>query len=212
MYLTKMKQLLLITITVLSAAFTTQAQFQKGRLLTGGDAGFSFQKEKLKSTNSSGTTSLTITEGNLYTAGFSPRVGYFFTDHIVAGLEFNIESSWFNPQDESQGISFSNTSAVVGPFVRYYTDFGLFGLAKIGFGQSTNVIESNGFITDQRDETNITLWSLGGGYAFRLNDHVALEPTLAYTNIRTKDNEDADVEVKNIGSGLAFSIGLSIFL
>jgi hypothetical protein len=83
----------------------------------------------------------------------NPTLGYFFADNLVLGAS----------------VSYSSVSKLnafsVGPFARYYTNFGLFAHTGLNFRHQKNV-----------ENENDLDFLIGLGYAAFLNDNVALEP------------------------------------
>lgn len=83
-----------------------------------------------------------------------PTLAYFFANNAAAGLS----------------VSYSTLSAFsafkYGPFIRYYTNFGLFGHGGLNY------------ISRKAAKDNFDL-ALGLGYAAFLGDQVSLEPVLS---------------------------------
>jgi hypothetical protein len=95
-------------VFVLALAFaglTTAANAQKGSLLVGGNIDFNSQSQPQQGTSN-------VKDNTL---GFSPTVGYQFTNHFTAGLTADISS-----EKVSQGGAHQvNNSWDLGPFIRY---------------------------------------------------------------------------------------------
>lgn len=99
-----------------------------------------------------GSLEFTSLKGNeVFTV--NPTLGYFLADNAALGVSLTYSSiSKFD-------------QFYIGPFARYYTNFGLFGHGGIQFTH----------IKDAEKENNFD-FLLGLGYAAFLNDNVALEP------------------------------------
>lgn len=83
----------------------------------------------------------------------NPMVGYSFVDQTMLGLSLSYSS-----------ISKLNAFSI-GPFARYYLNFGLFAHAGLNFEH-----------LEQAENKNDLDFIIGLGYAAFLNDNVALEP------------------------------------
>ncbi|GAA4513639.1 outer membrane beta-barrel protein [Sphingobacterium thermophilum] len=97
--------LTLTAIAGLTAASYAQEGFGKGNVLVEGNLGLS-------------TTDNKTTEVKETTFKFTPKVGYFFTDKLAAGVNFNVASS----TNDKYGIDTKNKSNTFGAgiFGRYY--------------------------------------------------------------------------------------------
>lgn len=83
----------------------------------------------------------------------NPMLGYSFVDQTILGVSLSYSS-----------ISKLNAFSI-GPFARYYLNFGLFAHAGLNFEH-----------LEQAENKNDLDLILGLGYAAFLNDNVALEP------------------------------------
>lgn len=179
-----MKRSLLLVLVLASAFHTADAQFNRGRFLAGGSLGFSSQK-----TNDISNRSFS----------FQPNVGFFVVDNLAIGADLSISVFSF---EDGQTQSFSKTQSFsFDPFVRYYLKPGIFGEGSVGFGKGK--IESDQI--GSSGDYSLFNWSLGVGYAWFLNDHVALEPVIRYENSKFEGRDFST-------SGLALQIGLQVYL
>jgi hypothetical protein len=192
-------------ITVIALALICSgayAQFNQGRYLVGGSIGFSTSTTKLKNDNATNTlahsTSFSVT----------PDVGYFVIDNLAvgAGLGLTVDASKGDGNDNSKH---TETAFTLSPFVRYYLDQGIFFQGQVGFGSQSNKDKGNGSNTTTTTKLGVFNWALAAGYAYFLNDYVAIEPTVGYGSNSLK-NKDADV--KQISNGLFINIGFQIYL
>ena len=157
---------------------------QKGNFTAGGEINYSYTKSEISKQN------------NL---GFSPNFGYFVAKGLNIGIQADLSfySNKYDPdypyfQGENKGTSF-----LLSPYIRYYTNSGFFGHLQGGLGNSKN---SNNF---GESNTSVSLWSAGLGYAYFLNQNIAIEPLLFYRTTYY----DGGGEVNQI----ALSIGLKAF-
>jgi hypothetical protein len=193
-----MKKLLFISLTVLtfSSAF---AQFEKGRILAGGSVSFAATTNKTKTDNATTTNSKTTS------FDFGPRAGYFFIDHLAAGLSLDLSTS--STKQEGSGDKDASTTFLISPFIRYYLEPGIFFQGQYGIGPETDKNKDrSGTVTTKYTASS---WSLGAGYAYFLNSNVAVEPFIGY-GARSRKLKDSDV--KGVNSGLFINIGFQIYL
>lgn len=194
-----MKKTFVLAVFAL-AATGAFAQFNQGRILAGGAVSFNTGSSKSKTPNSTNTL------GNATTFFISPDGGYFIMDNLAVGAALTLGVS--NSKGEgTNAMTVTSTTASIVPFVRYYLDQGLFFQAQAG-GGSRKVKTKQGNQTNDSKE-GIFNWGLGVGYAYFLNDFVAIEPLVAYT-MNTDNDKDADL--KFISSGLSLSIALQVYL
>jgi hypothetical protein len=180
--------------------FYAEAQIERGKILASGSLGFSAQNYKEVY---DGTTEGETKRTNLW---FSPKGGYFITDAIVVGAGISISSATTKFDDDDK---YKSTSISFVPFARYYLPQGLFGHLEFGPGNSKDK-----WLYDDGDEeeykyTSFT-WSVGAGYAYFLNDHVAVEPMVSYQATTYSFQEDTDLKDKY--GTITFQISFSIFL
>ena len=85
---------------------------------------------------------------------FEPQIGYFFSNKLGAGVNFNIDV-----EDETQ-LEF-------GPFLRYYVVKNLFSQVGLLYSKTG-------------EEEAYTEYNLGLGYSIFVNPNVAFEPVAVY--------------------------------
>ena len=196
-----MKKVSLFCLSMLAFA-SAFGQFNQGRMMVGGSGTFSVTTDKDKVGNTS------VVNGTSVSIGLTPQFGYFIMDNLAVGGQLQISASSFNRREgDSESSSFTST---IGPFARYYFGPGIITEAGFGFGtRSFKFTSGNGTTT----ETDYVLSSLhlGLGYAFFLNDNVAVEPMLVY---RTNSARvvDSDPKAKNIDGGVYLQVGFQIYL
>jgi outer membrane protein len=193
----KKNVLAIFTLLAFSGAF---AQFNKGRSFIGGSVSFSSYTDK---SNTGGTTS---TPGTTTDFSISPSVGYFVANRLAVGGGISWASSHFSPDT---GSSSTGSAFLFSPLVRYYFGPGFFGQGTFGVGSSKGdyKLSSSSTITVKG---SVTAWSLGIGYAIFLNDHVALEPLVAYQSTAIK--YDGTGDPKDTSTGLAINFGIRAYL
>lgn len=186
-----------LSLTVLIAAFGSQAQndgYAKGnRFLSGG---FSLSSYNDKDTDEKASS-----------FSISPRVGYFVSDHVAAGIGIGFGSQ--TAQVGSTDTKETNTLKL-GAFARYYTNpaerFSVF--AHLGFDYMTE----DDKITEVKENGMDAFISPGISYFVRNN--LAIEATfgrLGYSATR-KDIEgvkgsnvlDLDINLTSLSFGMAW--------
>lgn len=178
------------------------AQFNQGRILAGGAIGFSATTTKAKSNSATNTlyhnTSFTV----------MPNVGYFVIDKLAvgAGLGLGVHSQ---KGDGNSNYKSTNTSFALTPFARYYLDPGIFFQAQVGFGSESDKTKLDGSNTTTTTKYGVFDWAVAAGYAYFLNDNVAIEPMIGF---KSHSLNDKDADVKAIESGLFINIGFQVYL
>jgi hypothetical protein len=197
---------LLLSLALLFTAPAAVAQFNKGRWLADGSMSTTSRKnEYYDGTNKSPSSS--------YSVSFAPSVGYFFVDRLAGGLVLSVGTTKANDEtfDPLAGqlvdVTRTSNSVSVGPFIRYYLPMAIFFHGSASFGSLS--AKSDAAFENQDQKATLFNWSLGVGYAWFLNDYVAVEPSVGYLN--------SNVEYKESESGwkssaLALSVGLAIYL
>lgn len=174
------------------------AQFNQGRLLAGGSLSMSASTNK----TDDGTTVTTNSKSTSFS--LSPSVGYFFIDNLAAGASIGLSSG--RSKGESYNFESSSSAATFGPFVRYYLPVAVFFQASTRFGSRTSKqIEP----IESENKYSSFDWGLAAGYAYFLNDFVALEPMIGYQRNSDK-NKDSDI--RSINGSFYLSAALTVYL
>lgn len=186
---------LVLTSFVVFSFLSSFGQFNKGRMLIGGTSTFSFKTDKTSFGNTTTTT------GKTTNLSLEPTVGYFFADNFAAGFGVTLGQSSY--KSETIDYKFSVLMLLVAPFVRYYLKPGIFFEGMYGIGPAKTSVSGA-----SEDSYTMSSGLLGVGYAWFLNDHVAVEPTINYStlvlNIRGSKYIDSDI---NFGLGLQVYLG-----
>jgi hypothetical protein len=195
-----MKKIILSAL-VCFALSTSYAQFEQGRMMVGGSLQLSTNTDKNKTGNT------TVTNGKSTSFALSPQFGYFVVDNLAVGAELSLGLSKFKDED---GDSESTSSSVsIGPFVRYYFEPGLFVQGAFGIGSAGTSSTFNNTRTETK--YGLTEYSLAAGYAYFLNDNIAIEPMVGFAS-NAYSRRDSDPKEKNIDSGLFLRVGFQIYL
>lgn len=189
-----MKKIFGIFSIAMCISTLSYSQFTKGKILAGGSFSVDLNTNKYRD---GGTTTK---GGNSNSFILYPQIGYFFMDNLAAGAGLSLGTS----SSKSGNTKFTYTTTYLSPFARYY--FGnIYGQATLELGSSKVKTDVSGTTTTTK--TNGSGWSLAAGYAYLLNDHVAIEPQIGYG----VNYSDADPGT-DIRGGLFLKAGLQVYL
>jgi len=189
-----MKKVIGILFITMCISTVGYSQFTKGKIMIGGSFSANFDANKYKN---GGTTTKESTTNSF---GLYPQVGYFFMDNLAAGAGLSLGSS----TTKSGSNKFIYTTTYLSPFARYY--FGnIYGQLAFDLGSSKAKTETNNTTTTTK--TNGSGWSLAAGYAYLLNDHVAIEPQLGYGLNYTQADPGKDIQ-----GGLFIKVGIQVYI
>jgi len=192
-----MKKITILTI-ILFTSLVAFAQFEKGRALIGGSLAFSTETQKSKGNGS------TVTLGKETSFSFDPQAGYFIIDNLAVGAGLGITmTKWKDEFDNDEDESY--TSFEFQPVVRYYLPVGVFFQGQVGVGTAKWKYEDGS--PDEKYGTSS--FSLAVGYAHFLNEHVAVEPVVAY---RSRGQKDKDTDYKYVYGGFFFGLGIQVYI
>lgn len=205
MCIQNMKSALLGIAITLFSFNAAHAQIEKGTTSLGGNASFSVSR--FSSLNSSKSTSIGV--------GISPSYGLFVTDKIM--VKGRLTSALGSIRSDVQNNNYNkikNQLANIEAEVRYYfnpkSNWKFFGGGALGWTQGK--YQYNQFLNNQlTSQANIDIskpsYALFGGVNKFLNDEIALEGTLSYSN-----TIDA-IPLRGLGfNGTIHSVGLNIGL
>ena len=171
------------------------AKIKDGSIMVGGNLGASYQKFTRNNLHTNMKE-----KGDLITVRFATKTGYFFLPDFCVGLNAAVEHTSINVDSTRYG---SKTTLVqAGPFVRYYLDNGIFGELNVNAG--VNTVKGG-------DKTDIKSGAIGIGYAYFLNDRVAIEPLLSFNYVQGRtDNQDKNTKDSQFGPVL--NLGIQAYL
>lgn len=180
--------------------FSSQAQTEKGKFLTGGNVSYSTSKSDAEGAKSSHSFSIV------------PNVGYFVDDNIAVGTGIGYESSKSNVASQVG----KQEAFVISPFGRYYVpvaeNFKFFGQVSVpmAFG-STKATDADLEVGDKTGSSTAIGVALSPGFAYFPSSRIGLEFSLNGVSYNNYSVEDSDGnELKGYGSE-DFSIGTNFF-
>jgi len=174
----------LVLVFVAITYHASLAQFNKGRILLGGDITFSSTTSK---TTQTGFPSNSANENRLQ---LTPKIGYLIIDNLAVGVDVSLITS--------SGGSSTISTFLAGPFARYYIkNLFIEGEYSLGSGKTVG------------SKTSLNEWLVGIGYAAFLNDYVAVEPIIEYTN---NSIDYKDLNHKSTIAGFVVGVGFQIYL
>ena len=130
---------------------------------------------------SAGFQSIKVKDADESTTFFnlSPNLGYFIADDLAIGLALNLSSI-------SPAGGESSTDFGLGPFIRFYFADAIFAQAGVNLGLGDN---------------EFTEFQVGVGYSWFVDNSVAIEPVLFYTN-HGEDGDFFDYSVFGLSIGI----------
>lgn len=179
-------------------------QTGKGKILigTGSNLGFTSTSSRWKSDSGSGDN------GSSSSFGLSPKIGYFITDQVALGAEFQFLYSASKNSSKSHSVIYG-----LGPFARYYygnEKLKPFLGAGLGFGgdsykstSGNNTIKAN---------YSIFNFNLEGGLAYFLNDKVSADLGISYNFIKEKDQLNNPTNYRTSSGTLTIGAGFHFFI
>ena len=213
-----MKLFMMMTALIIGLATTAQAQVGKG-LFAGGSLGFTMGGTNYQ--NGSNTTKgPTSSSFNV-----TPRIGYYFTDNIAAGIQFGFAGT----SGKINGIVVTKTSSntlSVGLFGRYALPLGdegkfaFTGDLNLGFS-ATNGKSETGSLSVKSDPISQISVGIAPGILFFPTPKIGLEAGLgnilaltATTETEANNNDNkiksTQIQIFNI-STLGFYFGLNYY-
>jgi hypothetical protein len=166
-------------------------QIGKGTKMIGGSVGIEFETDKTK------TNSVTRVDSRSSSLVIAPQVGYFL------GLGLRTSATKYLDDDTKT----TSTSVTLEPFIRYYLPQKIYFEAKFDVGAGNNKYKTDD--TTDTDKYSIAGWSLLAGYAYFLNDNVALEPQIGYESLAFKNK---GTSTRYVDGGLFLRLGLQVYL
>lgn len=202
-----MKKLILSTIFILGLPAFLYAQTQKGAMMTNGSISFSFNdvKEEVNDDNRE--------LGSLTTINFNPSFGYFIINGIAVGAGIEWQRSAFKDIESDRFIthSFSLT-----PFARYYSELGPFFHGQFSIGGGVNKFKPEGGPTEELSDFSLFGVSIGLGYPYFVQDHIAVEPMILFRAENNKTEEEnrviGTVEETIKHRGLLVQVGFTYYI
>ncbi|WP_299821880.1 hypothetical protein [uncultured Pontibacter sp.] len=174
-------------------SFLIKAKVKQGTILIGGTLNASAYS--IRDEISSPQQTL---EGNKVNVIFRAKNGYFLQHDFVVGLDFIVDHESITITSDPERKPDNQTFALMGPFVRYYLDNGI-------FGEVTAAVGLNNFSLS--DKYNLFEGTAGVGYAFFFNEKFSIEPTLSlrYFQKTLRDK-------KYTAMGPVFGVGIQAYL
>ena len=198
------KTLLLSSMLILISVFSF-CQMNTGSFFATGTTGLNLEAYSGKNVDSD-------TKTGYLDFSFQPKVGYFLKNRIAlgAGIMSGLErSSTDEPNFESTNTT---SSLVLGPFGRYYYEYGSFipfADAFIGFGRQNSKYKSGDLTTNTPH--SIFKVAAGVGSDYFINETVAIEGLLQYFWEKQKPSGDNSDGGGHNYSGLMLSLGILVY-
>lgn len=143
-----------------------RAKVKHGSILLGGTV----HASAYKTTDQLSSSQQTL-EGRNINVAVRAKNGYFVMHDFVVGLDVTINHQSIQiTSDPEQGKPNNHTFGLMGPFVRYYLDNGV-------FGELTTTVGFDNFSANNK--YNLLESNIGIGYAYFFNEKFSIEPTLS---------------------------------
>jgi hypothetical protein len=208
-----MKKKLLLIAVILILSFQLNAQFDKGKILTGLTSTIGIGHGGTDLFNL-GLNSFKIKYGGVkvdidktFSFNFLPRAGYLVIDNLVVGLDLLVS---MNSEKSSEGDDReSETTMAIGPFARYYYPLEKiypFVEANVGFG-SWKEKWSNG--SDGVYKEGLMIFGIGAGASAPLGEKVLIDALIGYASQIWNDKEE---DTKYIYGTIGLRIGFILLL
>lgn len=172
------------------------AKIKDGTVMIGGSLGGTYQKYK-----SDNRITKTKETGDLITGRLLAKGGYFFLPDFVVGINAEVQHVSINVDSTRYGDR-KTTDLLAGPYVRYYLNNGLFGEFNVNAGVRN--IKGG-------DKFDIKTGAIGIGYAYFLNEVIAIEPVLSF-NYEQSIVDNAGRNTKDSSYGPRLNIGIQAYL
>ena len=195
-------------------SFSVHSQTEKGRMLLGAGTHFGFSNGigmmDMYFTNTTREfADGTSEERSSYNIFFAPKVGYFLTDNLAAGID--LAFGWGKTEIPLTDFSVKANNALfgAGPFVRYYVPKGkILPFAEVNsiFGNQRTRTD---MIGDTEGNTGITNIGGGLGLALLLGERSSFDLLLNYSSNRANFESDGFYTRQNT---IGIKFGYTIFL
>jgi outer membrane protein len=201
----------ILSVIVLMAMVTLQAQPEAGKIFIGGDVGINVVSQKFKDDG-------TITNEESYTTlTLLPKAGYFLSERLAVGIQTGISSSISRYPDDDPDKR-STTLFVFKPFGRYYFTTGtggVFAESSLGIGAGkSRVFYGTG--TVETNETSLSI-DLSPGIYYYVTPSIALEAKFGVIGFSTNIEKDGNQKyLQNefvfqlFPSGLSFGVSFML--
>jgi outer membrane protein W len=194
-----MKRILAVCALALTAGYV-QAQTTAGRMMIGGNVGYTTQESEI-----------TMGDQKSKTLNINPQVGYFVADNLAVGLQvsyYNQKNNYPDPFDTDGETENKYNSTSLLPFVRYYIftpneKFAFYAEALAGIGFTTT--DNEGF--DEKIKGRSFTAQLSPGFSYFFNEKWALDLALSGISYWSIDR-DTDLDRENDKSS-QFTFGVS---
>ncbi|MEK6782144.1 MAG: hypothetical protein AABY93_10580 [Bacteroidota bacterium] len=195
-------------VSILSILFCLStlgySQFNKGRFLAGGSINSKWSN--VADFGAGFTGQFYSIDGQTFSINLYPQVGYFFAKNFAAGAGLNLGTKTVKipeplipPDDQTK---YTTNTISFEPFARFYFLKNFYSQASFNVGI---VEQKEAIFGGSYDNYKTKGWSLAAGYAYLLNEHVAIEPQIGY-------GADIPKSGQKVSRDLFFKVGIQVYL
>ncbi len=196
----------LSAVIFIAFSYTGYGQTEKGKFFMAGGSAFSFSSGTSESNDNQGNSG----SNDLLSITLTPQVGYFLANNFVAGIQIPYSYT----KSENQAASFSTSSFLIGPFLRYYFSTSVPILkpylnTAVSFGNTKDKTEIPFLLVDDESTSRLTSIQLGAGLAIFLSENVSIDFILEYNYASDRPEEDTEIELTT--DSFRAGIGIGVF-
>jgi len=199
-----------IIVSMAALAFTIGSL--SAQVFLGGS--FSINNTSNSATNSGTTTD----EGETFSFGLAPSVGYYMNEKLAIGasISYNYanDTHYNNNSKTRDKVEDKQSMFSITPFVRYHVlelgNLSVLGQAGLGLGFRSDKTTQGSVTTDNGSSFTLGL-GVSPGVSYKFTDNIAIEAflgSLAFANTSTKEPNGNKTSSTNFG--LNFSTGLGL--
>lgn len=193
----------LIIIFILCLPLSVRAQTEMGKILLGGNTGFSVVSTKNKE-----LTANTYSEySKSKSLKLTPQVGFFIANNVVIGLEVRYEKDELKQSSKT----YTSSSFYLIPMAQIYFSKDVmkpYIYGGVGTGNTSNDFT----YSPDNNEAKLTLYEVGLGVATFVNKSVSIEIQGSYSSVTSKYDDNYGIEKADKINGIGFQIGIVVCL
>lgn len=193
-----------------SFILSSYAQTDQWNILIGGSSAMSLTStsDKWKSDDDDGKI------GKATQFAFSPMFGVFVINGLAVGVELQTGFQSYKYDDDFiYDYDYNEFLLAAGPFVRYYLLSGkIKPYGHLAIGGGIDIYSDDDPNDSDTYSWGVTVWEVGAGVGFFVNDHVSIDLGLLHTHQSIKAKEDNPENFKSINNEFGLNVGIVVVL